>query len=94
MPTATTSQRMSERDRRVGRSRLHGSLCARPPQVLDAADEVSTTATHSSDFHSQVASTAVIGMIAKPTASCWTSVLCLPILLAGTLTPRAPAKIR
>jgi hypothetical protein len=31
---------------------------------------VSTTAIHSSDFHSQVASTAVSGMMAKPTASC------------------------
>src|SRR5688572_18780639 len=53
-----------------------------------------TTAIHSSPFHNHVASTAVSGSRANPTASCWASVLFLAILLAGTLTPFDPTTVR
>ena len=60
-----------------------------PPLISASATEI-----HSRPFHSHFASSAVGGMMAKPTASCCTNVFHLAILLAGTLMPLAPTNVR
>src|SRR4029077_11068713 len=60
-----------------------------PPLISASATDI-----HSSPFHSHFASSDVGGAIAKPTDSCCVSVFNLAILLAGTLIPFAPTKVR
>ena len=94
VPTASTSQRSvisrlvdRERLQRLGQWRARTRYCA--PLM-----RASTTAIHSKPFHSHVASSAVSGIRAKPTASCWNTVLYFAILYAGTLMPLPPTNTR
>ena len=77
-----------------GRPRAAGGRAAVRAGTAQPLTTASTTASHRKPFHSHVASTAVSGSRAKPTASCWASVLFLAIRLAGTLTPREPTTVR
>ena len=89
---ATTSQRTGQRPACVS-SCTPGRVCARH-MYCTALTTASTTAIHSSDFHSHCASRAVSGAMANPTESCCVSVLILAILLAGMLTPFEPTNVR
>ena len=84
VPIATTSQRTGQATwvNCAWRAALRARHRYWPPLMRASATEI-----HSRPFHSQVASSAVSGAIAKPTDNCWVNVFHLAILLAGTLTP-------
>ena len=62
--------------------------------VLDARDQVSTTAAQSDALASQAWSSAIGGSSAKPTATACTTVFTLASCRAGTASPAGPSTTR